>query len=107
MGPEIRFAGYDGLLITGKANKPVYIFIEDDVVEIRDASRYWGMGTDKFDKYFVEDLRDRRFESFYIGPAGENLLPYASVINTAARAAGRGPSGAWTSADQSPAARDG
>ena len=90
VGPEIRFAGYDGLLITGKANKPVYIFIEDDVVEIRDASRYWGMGTDKFDKYFVEDLRDRKFESFYIGPAGENLLPYASVINTAARAAGRG-----------------
>ncbi len=90
VGPEIRFAGYDGLLITGKAKKPVYIFIEDDVVEIRDASRYWGMGTDKFDKYFVEDLRDRKFESFYIGPAGENLLPYASVINTAARAAGRG-----------------
>ena len=90
VGPEIRFAGYDGLLITGKADKPVYIFIEDDKVEIRDASRYWGMGTDKFDKYFIEDLRDRRFESFYIGPAGENLVPFASVINTAARAAGRG-----------------
>ncbi len=90
VGPEIRFAGYDGLLITGKAKKPVYIFIDDDVVEIRDASRYWGMGTDKFDKYFIEDLRDRRFESFYIGPAGENLVPFASVINTAARAAGRG-----------------
>jgi len=90
VGPEIRFAGYDGLLITGKANKPVYIFIEDDIVEIRDASRYWGMGTDKFDKYFIEDLQDRKFESFYIGPAGEKLLPYASVINTAARAAGRG-----------------
>ncbi len=90
VGPEIRFAGYDGLLIIGKAKKPVYLFIEDDVVEIRDASRYWGMGTDKFDKLFIEDLRDRRFESFYIGPAGENLVPYASVINTAARAAGRG-----------------
>jgi aldehyde:ferredoxin oxidoreductase len=90
VGPEIRFAGYDGLCITGKSTKPVYIFIEDDVVEIRDASRYWGMGTDKFDKYFIEDLRDRKFESFYIGPAGEKLLPYASVINTAARAAGRG-----------------
>ncbi len=90
VGPEIRFAGYDGLIITGKASTPVYIFIEDDVVEIRDASRYWGLGTDKFDKYFIEDLRDRRFESFYIGPAGENLVPYASVINTTARAAGRG-----------------
>ena len=90
VGPEIRFAGYDGLVITGKASKPVYIFIEDDNVEIRDAARYWGMGTDMFDKYFVEDLRDRKFESFYIGPAGEKMLPFASVINTAARAAGRG-----------------
>jgi aldehyde:ferredoxin oxidoreductase len=90
IGPEIRFAGYDGILIKGKAEKPVYIFIEDEVVEIRDASRYWGMGTDDFDKYFIQDLGDRRFESCYIGPAGENLVPYASVINTAARAAGRG-----------------
>jgi len=90
VGPEIRFAGYDGILIKGKAEKPVYVFIEDDVVEIRDASRYWGMGTDDFDKYFIQDLGDRRFESCYIGPAGENLVPYASVINTAARAAGRG-----------------
>ena len=90
VGPEIRFAGYDGILVKGKSKKPVYIFIDDDKVEIKSAERYWGMGTDKFDKYFVEDLGDRRFEYFYIGPAGENLVPYASVINTAARAAGRG-----------------
>ncbi|MCD4789418.1 MAG: aldehyde ferredoxin oxidoreductase family protein [Bacteroidales bacterium] len=93
IGPEIRFAGYDGILIKGKAKNPVYIYIEDDKVEIRDASKYWGMGTDKFDKVFIQDLGDRRFESCYIGPAGENLVPYACVINTAARAAGRGGTG--------------
>jgi aldehyde:ferredoxin oxidoreductase len=92
-GPELRFAGYDGLVITGKAKKPVYIFIEDDVVEIRDASKYWGMKTDQFDVEFINDLGDRRFESCYIGPAGENLVPMACVINTAARAAGRGGTG--------------
>ena len=92
-GPELRFAGYDGLMVTGKAKKPVYIFIEDDVVEIRDATKYWGMKTDKFDREFINDLGDRRFESCYIGPAGENLVPMACVINTAARAAGRGGTG--------------
>jgi aldehyde:ferredoxin oxidoreductase len=92
-GPELRFAGYDGLAVTGKSKKPVYIFIEDDVVEIRDASKYWGMKTDQFDTQFINDLGDRRFESCYIGPAGENLVPMACVINTAARAAGRGGTG--------------
>ncbi|MDX9929370.1 MAG: aldehyde ferredoxin oxidoreductase family protein [Bacteroidales bacterium] len=92
-GPELRFAGYDGLLVTGKARRPVYIFIEDDRVEIRDASKYWGMTTDRFDVEFIKDLGDRRFESCYIGPAGENLVPMACVINTAARAAGRGGTG--------------
>lgn len=92
-GPEIRFAGYDGIMITGKASKPVYVTIEDDTVKIRDASKYWGMGTDSFDKTFKADLGDRRFESCYIGPAGENLVSYACIINTAARAAGRAGTG--------------
>lgn len=92
-GPELRFAGYDALIVTGRARKPVYICIEDDRVEIRDATKYWGMGTDEFDRKLIEDLGDRRFESCYIGPAGENLVPMACVINTAARAAGRGGTG--------------
>ncbi|MBE0676238.1 MAG: aldehyde ferredoxin oxidoreductase family protein [Bacteroidales bacterium] len=92
-GPELRFAGYDALIVTGKAKKPVYIYIEDDIVEIRDASKYWGMKTDQFDRELTKDLGDRRFESCYIGPAGENLVPMACVINTAARAAGRGGTG--------------
>ena len=87
-GPEIRFAGYDGIVISGKASSPVYIVIEDEKVEIRDAKKFWGMGTDEFDKKIIDELGDRQFESCYIGPAGENLIPMACIINTAARSAG-------------------
>lgn len=92
-GPELRFAGYDALLITGKADSPVYIKIENDNVSIEDATRYWGMGTDRFDKLFHKEVGEGRWESCYIGPAGENLVPMACIINTAARAAGRGGTG--------------
>lgn len=92
-GPEIRFAGYDGLLILGKAAKPVYLSIDGKKVEIRDARKFWGMRTDRFDKEFIKELGDRRFRTCYIGPAGENLSPIACIINTAARAAGRGGTG--------------
>lgn len=92
-GPEMKFAGYDGICITGKAEKPVYIKIEDDDVQILDASKFWGMGTEEFDNALINELGDRKFESCYIGPAGENLVPMACVLNTAARAAGRGGTG--------------
>jgi len=92
-GPEIRFAGYDGIVITGKASSPVYVLIDDDKVEIRDAKEFWGMGTDAFDRRFIEELGDRRFRTCYIGPAGENQVSYACIINTAGRAAGRGGTG--------------
>lgn len=90
LGPEIRFAGYDGVVVTGKASSPVYVVIDDDNIEIRDAGKFWGMKTDAFDKKFLEELGDRRFRTCYIGPAGENLVSYACVLHTAARAAGRG-----------------
>lgn len=93
IGPEIRFAGYDGIIIQGKADTPVYLYINNDRVEIRDASPFWGMGTDEFDKKFTEHLGDRRFRTCYIGPAGEKLNPMACIINTASRAAGRGGTG--------------
>ena len=90
LGPEIRFAGYDGIVITGKASTPAYIFIEDDRVEIRDAKPFWGMKTDAFDKTLIKELNNQRFQTCYIGPAGENLVSYACILHTTARAAGRG-----------------
>lgn len=92
-GPEVKFAGYDGIVVTGKASSPVYLFIEDDRVEIRNATQFWGMGTDTFDKLLIEKF-GKEFQSCYIGPGGENLVSYASVLNTAGRAAGRGGTGA-------------
>lgn len=92
-GPEVRFAGYDGIIIQGRAPRPVYLYVDDDKVEIRDASAFWGMNTDAFDIRFTDHLGDRRFRTCYIGPAGEKLNPMACVLNTAARAAGRGGTG--------------
>jgi len=92
-GPEIRFAGYDGIVITGKARELCYVVIADDKVEIRTAKKFKGMGTDAFDKAFLTELGDRNFKTVYIGPAGENLVPYSSILHTAGRAAGRGGMG--------------
>ncbi|WP_306533288.1 aldehyde ferredoxin oxidoreductase N-terminal domain-containing protein [Geobacter sp.] len=92
-GPEVRFAGYDGIVITGKAPELSYVVIDDDKVEVRSAKKFKGMRTDAFDKAFLNELGDRRFKTVYIGPAGENLVPYSSILHTAGRAAGRGGMG--------------
>lgn len=88
--PEVRFAGYDGIVITGKANELCYVMIDDGKVEIRDAKKFKGMRTDALDRAILQELRDRSFKTIYIGPAGENLVRYASILHTSARAAGRG-----------------
>lgn len=92
-GPEVKFAGYDGIVVMGKAESPVYILIEDDKVEIKSALSWWGMGTESFDKVLIEKF-GKDYQSCYIGPGGENMVSYACVLNTAARAAGRGGTGA-------------
>ncbi|TGU72359.1 aldehyde:ferredoxin oxidoreductase [Geomonas terrae] len=92
-GPEVRFAGYDGIVITGKAPVLSYLVIDDAKVEIRDASKFKGMRTDAFDKAILEELGDRKYKTVYIGPAGENLVPYSCILHTAGRAAGRGGAG--------------
>jgi aldehyde:ferredoxin oxidoreductase len=89
-GPEVRFAGYDGIVITGKANELCCVIVDDGKVEIRDAKKFRGMRTDAFDRAILQELRDRRFKTVYIGPAGENFVRYASILHTSARAAGRG-----------------
>jgi aldehyde:ferredoxin oxidoreductase len=93
IGAEIKYAGYDGIVFIGKSEKPVYLFVENDTVELRDATKFWGMGTNEFDEAIIREVGDRRFESAYIGPGAENGVLYGSVINTAARAAGRGGTG--------------
>ena len=91
-GPEIKFAGYDAIVIEGRASKPVYIRIEDDSVEIRSAEDLWGMDVIETTKTLKERHDPCRVAA--IGPAGENLVKFACVINDAARAAGRTGMGA-------------
>ena len=93
IGPEIKFAGYDGIVIIGRSTVPVYLYIEDEVVEIRDASQFWTMGTNQFETAIISEVGDRRFETAYIGSGAVNGVLYSSVINTGARAAGRGGTG--------------
>jgi aldehyde:ferredoxin oxidoreductase len=96
-GAELKFAGYDGIVITGEADRPTYLYIENDTVELRDAQKYWGK-----DVYTVNDemIADHKGESrksgqvLTIGPAGENLVRFASIINNKGHVAGRTGMGA-------------
>lgn len=92
-GPELHYAGYDAVIIEGKAEKPVYLWINDDAVEIRDAEAMWGMRVaDTTDA--VRALTDQDAKVACIGPAGENLGLMAAIMNDLHRAAGRSGVGA-------------
>lgn len=93
-GPELKFAGYNNVVITGKAQKPVYIMIKDEQVEIRDASHLWGLTVPEADKKLKEEMKDIYAESVCIGPAGENLVNFASVMLSVHCAAARAGGGA-------------
>ena len=80
IGPMLKYAGWDGIVITGISAKPVYLRIEDDQVSLEDASDIWGKGTFAANKWMVEQ-NGREFEPASIGPAGENLVDY-STLNT-------------------------
>ncbi|MCP4376981.1 MAG: aldehyde ferredoxin oxidoreductase family protein [bacterium] len=93
-GPELKFAGYDALIIEGKSDSPCYISIQDDKVEIRDAAKYWGMLTSEATDTLLEEFGDPKGRVLLIGPAGEKLSPIAAVMNEKSRAAGRSGVGA-------------
>ncbi|MFC1848336.1 aldehyde ferredoxin oxidoreductase family protein, partial [Chloroflexota bacterium] len=94
-GPELRYAGYDGIAIEGASDKPVYILIDDGKVEIKDASEFWGK-----DSYQTTDLLkereggSRKVKVLSIGQAGENLVKYASIHNDKASTLARCGGGA-------------
>ena len=88
-GPELRFAGYDLLILEGKAPKPSYLYIYDDHVEVRDASAYWGRGVWETEDGLREELGIPGLRIACIGQAGENLVKYACIVNDKHRAAGR------------------
>lgn len=79
-GAEIKSAGYDQIAIKGKAESPVYLWIDGDKAEIRKANHLWGKTTWETDEIIKEELDDKNIKIASIGPAGENLIPYASLI---------------------------
>jgi aldehyde:ferredoxin oxidoreductase len=87
-GPMLKFAGYDMLIVEGKAEKPVYLWIKDEAVEIRDAADLWGKTTPKTTEA-VRLATDEEASVACIGPAGERLVLFASIMNECNRAAGR------------------
>ncbi|MDY7027077.1 MAG: aldehyde ferredoxin oxidoreductase family protein [Spirochaetota bacterium] len=92
-GPELKFAGYDMIIFTGVSKKPVYLYINDDQVELRDAAHVWGKDTfDATDTIVQETNPDVKVAC--IGPGGENLARIACIINDKDRATGRSGVGA-------------
>jgi aldehyde:ferredoxin oxidoreductase len=89
-----RWAGFDGLIFKGKADKPVYAYVQDGVVELRDASDIWGMGVHDTVRFFKQRYGEKDLTVTTIGPAGERLVRFACWVNENDRAAGRGGTGA-------------
>lgn len=92
-GPELKFAGYDMVILEGRAPKPVYLWVYNDQVEIRDAAHVWGKTTEETEDILRAET-DPQARISGIGPAGENLNRVACVINDKSRAAGRSGVGA-------------
>ncbi|MBN2178208.1 MAG: aldehyde ferredoxin oxidoreductase family protein [Deltaproteobacteria bacterium] len=91
--PELRYAGYDGLVITGKSEKPSLLLIEDDKVKILDAAEYWGKGATDVNEALKERF-GKAYRTLVIGPAGENLVKYSVILNEGHHATGRAGFGA-------------
>ena len=79
IGAEIRYAGYDNIIIRGKSERPVYVFIHDDLIEFRDATHLWGKDPWKTQQMIRDELGDRRVQALSIGRAGENLVSFACI----------------------------
>jgi aldehyde:ferredoxin oxidoreductase len=88
-GAEFKMAGWDMLIFEGKSPKPVYLYINDDVVELRDAAHLWGKSVWETEETLKKSLQDPLTRVSSIGKAGENGVLFASVVNDLHRAAGR------------------
>ncbi|MGA2547656.1 MAG: aldehyde ferredoxin oxidoreductase family protein [Rectinemataceae bacterium] len=80
-GPELRFAGFDAVVITGKSPRPVYLWIHDGEYELRDAGHLWGRVTGEVQDEIRRELGDGRVRVAQIGPAGEKGVLYANIVN--------------------------
>jgi len=93
-GPELKRAGFDAIIIKGKSIKPIYIYINGHMVHFRDATHLWGKDTGIVDKIIKEELESKGIKIAQIGPAGENLVRYANIVNELSHFNGRNGLGA-------------
>jgi aldehyde:ferredoxin oxidoreductase len=94
-GPELKFAGYDGILLKGKSQQPVYLLVNDNQVEIRDASELWGRQVYEVTRLLKERHgANKKPKVLVIGPGGENLVRFAAIANDNAHYIGRTGMGA-------------
>ena len=93
-GWEFKRAGFDALIVSGKADKPVYLWVHDGQAEIRDASRLWGKTCLEAQDAICDELGDKDIKFAAIGPGGENMVRFACIMNDLKDAAGRGGAGA-------------
>jgi aldehyde:ferredoxin oxidoreductase len=91
---ELKFSGFDAIIVRGKASSPVYLWVHDGKAEIRDASHLWGRITGDVEQAIRQELGDHKIEVMQIGPAGEKLVRFACLINMCNRANGRTGMGA-------------
>lgn len=94
VGAEIKHAGFDGIIVEGKAAKPVYLWVHDGECEIKDASGLWGLPVKETQEAMRAELGDRLIRTSLIGPGGEKLVRFACIINDLKDAHGRGGMGA-------------
>jgi len=88
-GAELKRAGYDAIVVAGKAKDPTYVLIKDDQVRFKDASHIWGKTTGEAEDIIKKENSDRNIRITQIGPAGERQVRYACIINDLSHAAGR------------------
>ncbi len=93
-GAELKFAGFDLLIVEGRAEKPVYLLIQDDQISLRDANEYWGKTVWHTEEAIKEKHADPQIKVASIGVAGEEGVRYACIVNDLHRAAGRSGVGA-------------
>jgi aldehyde:ferredoxin oxidoreductase len=93
-GAELKFSGYDAVVIKGSSSEPVYLWIHDGEAEIKDASSLWGLTTADSQARIREELDEPLARIAQIGPAGEKLVRYACIVNELKYANGRGGLGA-------------
>jgi len=91
---ELKKAGFDAVIIKGKAPKPVYLWISDGMVEFKDAAQLWGHDCAYAQNFIREELNDKKIQTLTIGQGGENLVRYACVVQDLRHTAGRSGMGA-------------